>query len=284
MNIVTAENVLGIIGCIVLADELSYVLPRDRDLYKVFIVDNEAGMVLREKLSLDRVDTELLTVNELDRARSQDRYSVLIWMNPADPDSDRAVLTAMIKEAAEALSGNVGLCLCFYGLCHNALQNIERLGEVVGLPMIMLTDLRGEPVDDCLGANLGGRKEYLEAIVNNPGTIFASPGYAENWHRMWGGRPEGGRAEGVESMRSLCKETGVSKIMRLDNGLGERTRFERRVEAFARMFGLDIVSRECGLGVFEHTYSLAKKRLAMMRPLSLAPQRGMGIVPSHNFG
>ncbi len=277
-----AENVLGIIGCIVLADELSFILSRDRDLYRTFIIENEAGMVLRDKLALHQVDAEILTLDELERARSQDRYSVLIWMNPAGPHDNQAELRATVKGAAENLNGSVGLCLCFYGLCRNSLWNIDRLGEEVGVPMMILTDLRGEPVDDCFGANMGGKKEYLDAIVKNRGTIFVSPGYAENWHRRQIKKPLEKIIEQVENMRFVFEHMEYSKVMRLENGLGDTEEFRTRVEAFARIFDFDVLSKDCGLGVFEHTYSLAKKKLAMMRPLTLAPLRTKEAVQSYN--
>jgi len=276
-----ADNVLGIIGCVVLADELSYVLSRDRDLYRTFIVENEAGLVLRDKLAWHQVDAEMLTLDELDRARSQDRYSVLIWINPAGPHDNQSELRGLVKKAAQDLLGSVGLCLCFYGLCRNSLWRIDQLGEEVGVPMMILTDPWGEPVDDCFGANMGGKKKYLDAIVNNRGTIFVSPGYAENWQRRQSVKPLEKIIEQVENMRFVFERMEYSRVMKLENGLGDRSKFDSRVEAFAKIFDFSVVSRECGLGVFENTYSLAKKKLAKMRPLTLAPTRTKEVVLSY---
>lgn len=268
-----ADNVLGIIGCVVLADELSHVLSRDEDLHRVFILENDAGVILKDKLARYQVDAELVTLGDLERARSQDRYSVLIWMNPAGPHDDQAELRAQVRHAAERLSGSVGMCLCFYGLCRNSLWKIERMGEEAGVPMMILTDPKGHPVDDCFGANLGGKKEYLDAIVDHRGTIFVTPGYAENWQRRQNKKPIDKIVEQVENTRFVFERMGYSKIMRLENGLGDSKKFEGRVGAFARMFDLEVLSKQCRLWVFEHSYSLAKTRLAMMRPLTLAPPR-----------
>ena len=78
-------NVLGVIGCVVLADELGYVLSRDRDLSRVFIVDNEGGRILKGKLARQQIEAELINPTEMDRASKQDRFTALIWMNPAGP-------------------------------------------------------------------------------------------------------------------------------------------------------------------------------------------------------
>lgn len=282
MSSMAAENVLGIIGCIVLADELSYVLSRDRDLYKTFIVENEAGEVLQEKLARRQVEAELLGLDDLGRARHQDRYSVLIWMNPAGPHDNQEELRALVKGAAECLSGSVGMCLCFYGLCRNSLWKIERMGEEVGVPMMLLTDLRGEAVDDCFGANVGGKKEYLDAIVNNRGTIFVSPGYAENWKRRQSKKTIDKVMEQIENLSFIFHRMEYTKVMKLENGLGDVAKFEERVDAFARIFELQVMAMECGLGVFEHTYSLAKMKMAMMRPMTLAPSKNRESVASYN--
>lgn len=280
--LMAAENVLGIVGCVVLADELSCVLSRDRDLYRTFIVENEAGEVLRDKLGRRGVEAEMLSLDELERARSQDRYSVLIWMNPAGPHDNQEELRALVKGAAERLSGSVGLCLCFYGLCRNSLWKIDRMGEEVGLPMMILTDLRGEAVDDCFGANIGGKKEYLDTIVNNRGTIFVSPGYAENWKRRQSNKPLDKVIEQVENLRFIFQRMEYTKVMKLQNGLGDVDKFEERVDSFARIFDLGVMSMVCGLGVFEHSYSLAKMKMAMKRPMTLAPSKNWESAASYN--
>lgn len=261
-----AGKVLGIIGCVVLADELTYVLSRDQGLSRVFVIDNDAGRILRDKMARSQMEAVMVSPNDLDRVRSRDRYSVLIWMNPAGPHDDQAELRGVVRAAAEGMSKWVDLCLCFYGLCRNSLWRIGQMGDEVGVPMMILTDIRGRDVDDCFGANIGGKQEYLDAIVNNRGTIFVSPGYAENWQRRQNEKSLEKIIEQVENMRFVFERMGYSKVMRLENGLGDRDKFVSRVDAFSKIFDLQVVSRPCGPEVFEHTYSLAKGRLNGKRP------------------
>ena len=93
-----------------------------------------------------------------------------------------------------------------------------------------------------------------------------SPGYAENWQRRQGGKSLEKIIEQVENLRFVFARMEYSRVMRLDNGLGDRDKFLRRVDAFAKIFDLQVASRECGLGVFEHSYSIAKERLKGMSP------------------
>ncbi len=264
-----AENVLGIIGCIVLADELSCVLSRDRDLYRTFIVDNDEGAILMDKLARREIEAEMLDPGDLERARAQDRYSVLIWMNPAGR-KEAGELRSAVRKAAEGLSGSVGLCFCFYGRCRNMLANIDQMGEEAGTPMMIITDLRGEEVDDCISANIGGSMEYRDVLSEHQDTFFVTSGYVENLDRR-GDWPFG--PGGAEALPVLWR-TGCTRVTRLENGLGEKDRYEERVDALARLLDLEVSAMPCGLGVFEHSYSTAKKKLAMMRPLTLAPMTG----------
>jgi hypothetical protein len=172
-------NVLSIIGCTVLTDELSYVLTRDQDIEKVYIIESEGGRLFQKKLAAQGVGSEMLPAVDLDAMKSNDGYTILVDIHPAGPHDNQNELREMVKEAAIRLAPHAGFCLCFYGLCRNALWKIDKLGNEVGLPMMILTDVEGKDVDDCFGANIGGKKPYLDAIVNNRGTIFVSPGYAE---------------------------------------------------------------------------------------------------------
>jgi hypothetical protein len=53
-------NVLGIVGCTVLADESGHVLSKDSDLRKVFVVDNEGGRILEKKMTSRGLKVEVL--------------------------------------------------------------------------------------------------------------------------------------------------------------------------------------------------------------------------------
>jgi hypothetical protein len=256
-----SENVLGVVGCTVLLDELSHVLSQDSDLGRVCIIDNEGGRLLHQKLSERGVGSELLLPGELEQTAFSERFSVLAIINPAGPHDNQSELRGLVKEAAVKIAPYSGLCLCFYGLCRNALWKIDRLGEEVGAPMMILTDTEGKEVDDCFGANIGGKKAYLDAIVHHRGTIFVSPGYAENWQRRQSQKDFPKMIEQVENMRFVFERMGYRTVMKLENGLGDQERFNERVSGFAKIFDMSVASKECGLTVFEHSYALAKSKL-----------------------
>jgi hypothetical protein len=187
---------------------------------------------------------------------------MLIWMNPAGQPDNQNELRSTVETQTRAPMGRMGMCLCFFGLCRNSLWKIDHLGHEVGVPMMIFTDINGNEVDDFFGAKLGGKKEYLDAIVHNRGTIFVSPGYAENWHKRQNQKPLEKANEQVENMRFVFEHMDYSRVMRLENGLGDPDKFDHRVDAFAEIFDFEVISRTCSLEVFEHSFSLAKERLA----------------------
>lgn len=63
----SSVDVLGIVGCVVLADELTYVLSLDRELHGTFVVVNEAGRTLMKKLARGNHDAELVPLEGLDK-------------------------------------------------------------------------------------------------------------------------------------------------------------------------------------------------------------------------
>lgn len=265
-------NVLGVVGCIVLADELSFVLSRDKDLTHTFVIDNEEGRSLSRKLADYDMEAEMIGPDEMHRVSKQDRFSVLIWMNDASMCKERLALRKTVRVAASGMAEFVGLCLCFYGRCHGALSDLDEIEEEVEVPVMILTDTEEAEVDDCFGANMGGQKEYHEALSRNQDTFFLTPGFAEEWYRRYEGV---GRKEMIKNICSTFKRDGYTEMMKLDNGLGDHGLIEEELHTLSRRTGIRVINRLCGLSVFENTYSMAKRMLGEMRPRTLTPFTSM---------
>lgn len=261
-------NVLSIVGCVVLADELSYVLSRDKELSRAFIIDNDEGRLLSGMLENQDIETEIIDPSEMRRASIQDRFSVLIWLNDASNCKMALEQRKKVNFSIANLAEHSGLCLCFYGRCNGAFDRLDDLEEDVKVPLMILTDVAGEVVDDCMAANMGGQAEYRRTMSNNPDTFFLTPGFVEDWFRA---HEHLGRRQMSRCARSLLQENGYSEIIKLDNGLGESGRVEEHLGFFSRCENIRVINRLCGLSVFENTYSIAKKMLAEMRPRTLSP-------------
>jgi hypothetical protein len=254
---------LGVVCCLVLADELVHVISSDDEVTRVLVVKGEEGEILERKLrdGPRSFDVAMVDQAKLLRMDGDEGLTVLIRTLPAGPHNNSGELRATIEGAVDEISDRCDSIFLFYGLCRNSLYKTERIADRIGKPVNLLIDAEGHPVDDCFGANIGGRRPYLEAIKENHGTIFVFPGYAENWHRRQGKKDLVKVVEQVEQMRFVFERTGYDRVMMLENGLGDHDMFSERVNGFARMFNFQVMDRQCRLDVFEHSYAEAKKAL-----------------------
>ncbi len=259
-------KVLGVVGCVVLKDELAYVLSRDRSLKDIYLVNEEEGEYVANEWAhlLPEKRIHLIELEEMKLPAEQEGFSTLIWMKPAGPHDNSEELRNTVKSAAVNIKDHVSYLLLFFGLCRNALWHAERMGQEIGKSLMILVDGQNREVDDCFGANFGGKKAYLEGIKENRGTIFVTPGYAENWTRRQERKSVDKIVEQVENMRFVFERMEYSRVLKLDNGLGDPIKFDERVRGFAKIFNFSIDSRSCPLEVFTHSYDLAKQRLSRM--------------------
>lgn len=65
----------------------------------------------------------------------------------------------------------------------------------------------------------------------------------------------------IENYQMLFKTLGYTKVMMLDDGLGDREEFRRRVHVFASIFGFGIESTRCDMTLFERSYDMAKAKI-----------------------
>lgn len=254
---------LGVVCCLVLVDELVHVISRDPDVTRVLVVKGEEGEILEGKMRGMSPPFEVAMVDQVKLLKldGDDGLTVLVRVLPAGPHSNSGELRAAIERAVDEIADRSDSIFLFYGLCRNSLYKTERIADRIDKPVSLLIDLEGHPVDDCFGANIGGKRPYLQAIKENHGTIFVFPGYAENWHRRQSKKDLEKLVEQVEQMRFVFERTGYNKVMMLENGLGDPEKFSHRVNGFAKMFDFQVVQRACSLDVFEHSFAEAKRAL-----------------------
>lgn len=269
---------LGVVCCLVLADELVHVISSDPEVTRALVVNGEEGSILEGKLRERSPPYELTMVDQVKLLRldRDEGLTLLVRVLPAGPHGNSGDLRAAIEGAVDEIVGKCDSIFLFYGLCRNSLYKTERIADRVSKPVSLLVDLDGHPVDDCFGANIGGKRQYLETIKQNHGTIFVFPGYAENWHRRQSKKDLVKVVEQVEQMRFVFERTGYNKVMMLENGLGDHDKFSHRINGFAQMFDFQILERQCRLDVFEHSYAEAKKALDVALDRAVRVHEGDG--------
>jgi hypothetical protein len=276
--------VLSIIACGMLEDELAYVLSGDRELAQLILVENSEHFGLQRKLKslgclpalipLDRVP-EILTrehnyslpvilkplcgFNFVKKIRSklenQHKPKVTVVANMlrrglhADVEMVRIEVYRKIMEMSQ-FSDSIFI---FYGTCGHSLSNLEKDFESLGCQLYFLKDEKGETVEDCISAALGGNDVYARTLVNGEGagTFYLTPMWASNWE---------------EKDKAIFSSEFDNKFLKLygraakiNTGLSYEPDFDKNVRNFARFFNLKIVELQGSKKIAEQSYQNAKK-------------------------
>lgn len=253
---------LGIIGCYGVSDQILHLINRDRSIDRVYVVDKPEGQRFVKKMEERSINKDVLLVSEdHPLERGQEGFSVFLWLNPEDLHNQPMAIQSRQDELLSRLSNKVDSILFCYGLCRSSEQRIKNLIKQAAKPVTFLTDDRGEIVDDCFGAVLGGKKIYLDTMLRNRGTLFATTGYAEAWDRRHQLMDIESMVHEVEQLKFMFEALGYHRIIRLDDGVGDPVSFEQKAQAFSRTFEMELVSMTCHLRVFERSYDLAKESM-----------------------
>ncbi len=253
-------DMLGIIGCTVLQDELIYVLSKDEDLKRIFIIKTDPGerFMKRARPKLPHLKMELAPWSEMSVPRDEAGFSILLDIKTTslhrDPDSFRNEVIQTCKSMRPYVDG----VLLFYGLCRNALRKMYKVSDEVGMPVSLLKDAQGRDIDDCFGALMGGRDSYLVHMREHRGTMFIIPGYAEMWYNKLTSKDVEKALEAYQNLKFVFERCGYTKLLRMDTHLCDQKEFEKRVETFARIFEMNLSSEEADLSVFDSSYAKAK--------------------------
>ena len=76
-----------------------------------------------------------------------------------------------------------------YGLCGNALGPIRELliNNKIKVPFDILTNEKGQIMDDCICALIGSSENYLKELEQTTNIWFMTPGWAKHWSKTFGG-------------------------------------------------------------------------------------------------
>jgi hypothetical protein len=275
--------VLSIIACGMLEDELAYVLSSDRELDQLILVENSEHFGLQRKLKslgclptlvpLDRVPEILIRENNyslpailkpfhfiqkiLPKLENQHKPKVTVVANMlrrglhADVEMVRAEVYKKIMEMSR-FSDRI---LIFYGTCGHSLSNLEKDFESLGCRLYFLKDEKGEIVEDCISAALGGNDVYARSLVNGEGAgiFYLTPMWVSNWD------------EKQEDKTILSSETDTKflklygRAAKINIGLLYEPDFDKKVRDFARFFNLKIVELQGSKKIAEQSYRNAKR-------------------------
>jgi hypothetical protein len=247
--------VLSIIACGMLEDELAYVLSSDRELDQLILVENNEHFGLQRKLKslgclpalipLDRVPEILIR---------EQNYSLPAILKSLCCFNFVKKILHKLRKIME-MSRFSDRILIFYGTCGHSLANLEKVFENLGCQLYFLKDEKGEIVEDCISAALGGNDVYARALVNgeNAGTFYLTPMWASNWE-------EKSKDNAILSSESDTKFLKLyDRAAKINTELSYEPDFDKNVTDFARVFNLKIVELQGSKKIAEESYQNAKR-------------------------
>lgn len=175
---------LSIVTCQILELELAHLLQKDKDIAGVWVIHDEFSKELAQILEKGgkKPVHRLNRASEFEPGSGQD-MDVLVRVMQVGLHSNIPRLREAVEKAVREMAPFVDAVFLGYGLCGNALKNLDTLFYDIPLPVILPLDDEG-PVDDCVGLVIGGRKNYYEQQCLCAGTFFMNSGFSRHWENI----------------------------------------------------------------------------------------------------
>jgi len=261
-------QVLGIVGCPILEDELVHAVRSDTGISRLIVVRSEDSDNLVRKLLALKVHPPLEVI-EADEVPSvtADGFAILVMMKPMALHEDPEKLRSEVLATAGLMAPVCRSILLFYGLCGNAFRDVSSISAAVGRPVTLISDDQERPVDDCIAAVLGGTDGYLRLLKRYPGVFYLTPGWAENWRTLMTKMEltRGVDGNDLGTVKWLFDLAGYKLALKIQTGLGDQDGFDDRIDEFIQVFGFqrkelesELITLEC----IERSYAEAKSRLS----------------------
>jgi hypothetical protein len=257
---------MSLIACRMYEDEIVHLIENDTELDEVILVENEGHCGLSRKLDDVGYPHKVLSLKkiniDLEKIEGK-KITLIINMVEFGLDASPSTLRDKVYKEIEHLADKSELILLLYGLCGNVLGNVENDFESYPCIVRILKDKDGEVVDDCIGALLGGRVQYLETLKNFKGTgvYFLSPMGAANWRKLLQSSRLAPDLNDLSIAKYVFDHSGYKKVAQIKTGLSDEKKFDEHVEEFARCFDFDVVQISGGFGLIEECYKMAKSEL-----------------------
>jgi hypothetical protein len=239
---------LAIIGCPVLEDEIVYLLSGDNGLKDIFVVKDDHSEKLIRKLHQRGVGIVPISEEGISRLPESEGRSIVIWMKSMGLHEEPKELGKEVARSAKVLDGHCATILLFYGLCGNAFKDMNLLFEEVRTPVVILTDDKGQTVDDCIAVPLGGTDGYLRLLKRYAGVFYMTPAWADNWELLINKMEiaRGTEMGNLDMLKMLFEMAGYNRVLLIDTGLGDREVLYSKTREFSKTFNFNEIELEPG--------------------------------------
>ncbi len=260
-------TLLGIPACKILQDEIVWLLANDIDVDNIVVIASNNIREFIEKLDKQQLSYDVIPFEKLTSTlwdHGQEQFTVIVdLLDPglhAFPKKLRSRLYERIGQMTSLFDG----ILIFYGLCGNVLGNAEEELGTIDCIVRILRDNEQNIVDDCIGATVGGRRQYrklLKTHARQP-AFFFTPMYANSWKEILDFEkydPDPLKALEMAKMVNDC--AGYSRVAKVSTGLEYVKDIDTKIKEFADLFGYTIFEVSGNQEIFRDCYFSIKNEI-----------------------
>jgi hypothetical protein len=279
--------VLSIIACEMLEDELVYVLSKDLEIKRLFVVENRNSLRLAKKLKSENLKPLMFSsdrlypvVSESNKQafgnfmrkfsslpffkkisgvilneKKKQELTVVVNLLKKDLHSDTDLLQSEVYLNAREMSDFSNGILLFYGKCGFGSEKVQTELQQLNCPIYFLKDDGRNIVDDCISLALGGNEIYTKTMLsgNGNGAIYATP--------MWLSGLNETNYKTTESYKRLSKYLSspmYSLLFKINTQAYKDINFHRNASEFAKIFNMKIINVNGTMKVAINSYMEAK--------------------------
>lgn len=279
--------VLSIVACEILEDELIYVLSKDPEIKRLFVVENKNSFRFVKKLKSENLKPFIFSsdrlypiISEISRKspgsftkafsnipfckkiydfilnkEKKQELTVVVNLLRKGLHSDIDLLQSEVYLNAREMSKISNGILLFYGKCGFSSEKVQAELQQLGCPIYFLRDDGRNIVDDCISVALGGNEIYTQTMLsgNGKGAIYATPMVLSDLNET--------NYKSSESYKKISKyliSPMYSLLFKINNQDYKDVNFNRNASEFAKIFNMNIINVNGTMKIAINSYMEAK--------------------------
>jgi hypothetical protein len=268
-------------------DELVYVLSKDPEIKRLFVVENRNSFRFVKKLRSENLKPFMFSsdrlypvVSEINREspgsfmrkfsnipfckkiydfilnkKKKQELTVVVNLLRKDLHSDVDLLQSEVYLNAREMSKISNGILLFYGKCGFSSEKVQAELQQLGCPVYFLRDDGRNIVDDCISVALGGNEIYTKMMLsgNGKGAIYATPMVLSDLNET--------NYKSSESYKKISKyltSPMYSLLFKINNQEYKDVNFHRNASEFAKIFNMKIINVNGTMKIAINSYMEAK--------------------------
>ncbi|MCL2550386.1 MAG: DUF1638 domain-containing protein [Methanimicrococcus sp.] len=242
--------VIGILNCKMLQDEIIYLIENDPEISDVTVIANGEHREFIQKLDeagiFYRAAPMIRSIPDLARRCANDSagISLIVWNLELGLHERPKLLKEEVYKDLEIFAKKTDGIYLLYGLCGNVLGHVEDDFQEI-CPVVILRDPDGEIVDDCIGATLGGRRQYLNLLrsFHGVGTFIFTPMYEATTNEFFNhckDRKGFTEEQMIEMNKFMFETANYKRVARLETGLHYTKNTDESLKRFAATYNFEI--------------------------------------------